>query len=163
MKLSTKRKTIFLQEQKIEVNDPTISPEDKFDGNILSSQHIGADSKRESSFTGGSSSNRTLRSITKSLKLKQQISQLKEKLEESESNSILLKNEIQNLRNELLNWVARWQTLKTKKAKIKADNRYLVSENEKMLKHEEQYKIEIIKLKAKLSKARRATKLQISS
>ena len=50
-----------------------------------------------------------------------------------------------------------------KKAILKTENKSLMSKNEEMLKHEEQYKIEIIKLKAKLSKARRATKLQISS
>ena len=46
-----------------------------------------------------------------------------------------------------------------KKASLKIENRSLVSKNEKMLKHEEQYKIEIIKLKAKLSEARRVAKL----
>ena len=88
-------------------------------GSHSSYQHVSADSRRESSFTDGSSSNRTLRSITKTMKLKQQISELKEIFSKSESNSIVLKDEMQNLRNELLTWVGRWETLRTKKAKIK--------------------------------------------
>ena len=76
---------------------------------------------------------------------------------------ITLKDEVQNLRSELLTWVGLWKSLKTKKASLKTENKSLMSNNEEMLKHEEQYKTKIIKLKDKLSKARRATKLQISS
>ena len=67
------------------------------------------------------------------------------------------------MRNELLNWLGRWENLRTKKAKIKTKNRFLLYENVRMLKHEERCKIEIIKLKAKLFEARRAIKLQNSS
>ena len=41
----------------------------------------------------------------KSIKLKQKIKQLKGKLEKAGSNSIVLKDEVQNLRNELLTWI----------------------------------------------------------
>ena len=40
-----------------------------------------------------------------------------------------------------------------KKASVKTENKSLMSKNEEMLKHEEQYKTKIIKLKAKLSEA----------
>ena len=76
---------------------------------------------------------------------------------------ITLKDEVQNLRSELLTWVGRWQSLKMKKACLKTENKSLMSKNEEMLKHEEQYKTEIIKVKAKISEARRATRLHISS
>ena len=49
-----------------------------------------------------------------------------------------------------------------KKTSLKAENKSLMSKNEEMLKHEEKYKTEIIKLKAKLSEACRATRLHIS-
>ena len=97
------------------------------------------------------------------MKFKRHISQLKEKLEKSESNLITLKDEVHNLRSELLTWFGRWQSLKTKKASLKTENKSLMSKNEEMLKHEEKNKTEIIKVKAKISEARRATRLQISS
>ena len=102
----------------------------------------------------------TLRNIVKTIKLKQQIVQLKKKLEKSKSNSIVLKDEVQNLRSELLAWVNRWQDLKVKKDKLKVVKRSLISANRKFLKREEQYKIETIKLSAKLSEARRIVNLQ---
>ena len=52
-----------------------------------------------------SSYEHTLGDIMKAIKLKQQIKQLKGKLEKGESNSIVLKDEVQNLRNELLTWI----------------------------------------------------------
>ena len=91
-----------LQEQKIEDNDLIYSPVGESDKNHLSCQHIGIDRRKESSFIDGSSANPTLINIAKTIKLKRQIAQMKEKLDRSESNSIILKDEIQNLRAELL-------------------------------------------------------------
>ena len=89
---------MFVQEHKIEDNDLISTPAVESDKNHLSCQHIGIDNRKELSFTDGSSSNPTLINIAKTLKLKWQIAQMKEKLEIFESDSIILKNEIQNLR-----------------------------------------------------------------
>ena len=94
-----------------------------------------------------------------SIKLKQQFRQVKGKLEKAESNSIVLKDEVQNLRNELLTWIKRWQNLKEKKHRLKALKKSCVNASRKLLK-QEQHKIESIKLRAKLSKARRVIKLK---
>ena len=94
------------------------------------------------------------------IKLKEQIEKLKGKLKRSESNSIVLKDEVQNLRSELLTWVKRWQDLKVKKDSLKTMKRSWITTNRKFLKREEQHKIENIKLRAKLSEARRVIKLK---
>ena len=123
-----------LQEQKIEDNDLIYSPVGESDKNNLSYQHIGIDRRKESSFTDGSSANPTLINIAKTIKLKRQIAQMKEKLDRSESNSIILKDEIQNLRAKLLAWLSRWQQVKTKKVNFKNENKYLVATNQEILK-----------------------------
>ena len=96
----------------------------------------------------------------KTIKLKQQIEQLKGKLKNAESNSIVLKDEVQNLRNELLTWIKWWQGLKEKKDRLKTLKKSWVTANRKLLKQEEQRKMENIKLRAKLSEARRVIKLR---
>ena len=58
--------------------------------------------KLESSLDNDSSSEQTLRNTIKTIKLKYKIGQLKGKLKKAESNSIVLKDEVQNLRSELL-------------------------------------------------------------
>ena len=65
-----------------------------------------------------------------------------------------------NFRSELLTRVKRWQDLKEKKDRLKTLKRSWIMDNKKLLKHEEQHKIENIKLKAKLSKAHRVIKLR---
>ena len=82
----------------------------------------------------------------KTINLKQQIVQF----EKSESNSIVLKDEGQILRSELLSWVNRWWDLKVKKYKLKDVKTSFISSNKKFLKRTEQYKIEDVKLSAKL-------------
>ena len=96
----------------------------------------------------------------KTIKLRQQIEQLKGKLKRSESNSIVLKDEVQNLRRELLTWIKQWRDLKVKKDRLKTMKRSWISANRKFLKREEQHKIENIKLKAKLFEAHRVIKLR---
>ena len=112
-----------------------------------------------SALDNDSSSEQTLRSTMKTIKLKQQIGQLKGKLKKAKSNSIVLKDEVQNLRNELLTWIKRWQDLKEKKDRLKTLKKSWIIANRKFLKQEEQHKMESIKLKAKLSEARRVIKL----
>ena len=107
-----------------------------------------------------SSSKQTLRSTMKTIKLRQQIGQLKGKLKRSELNSIVLKDEVQNLRSELLTWIKQWRDLKEKIDRLKTLKRSWIMANKKLLKHEEQHKIENIKLKAKLFEARRVIKLR---
>ena len=109
-----------------------------------------------------SSSEHTLGNIAKALKLKQQIRQLKGKLEKVESNSIVLKDEVQNLRNKLLTWIKRWHDLKEKKDRLKTLKKSWVIANRKILKQEEQHKMESIKLRPKLSEAHRFIKLKIA-
>ena len=96
----------------------------------------------------------------KTIKLKHQIEQLKGKLKKAESNSIVLKDEVENLRNDLLTWIKHWQDLKEKKDKLKTLKKSWIIANMKFLKQEEQHKMESIKLKAKLSEARRVIKLR---
>ena len=72
----------------------------------------------------------------------------------------MLKDEVQNLKNELLTWEKRWQNLKEKKDRLKALKKYWVTANRKLLKQEEQHKMESIKLRVELSKAHRVIKLR---
>ena len=58
-------------------------------------------------------------------------------------------------------WVDRWQQMKAKKDKYKAEKKLLIETNEKLLKDERVHAEKILKLKAKLSEARKAIKLQI--
>ena len=60
-------------------------------------------------------------------------------------------------------WLDRWQQVKTKKSNLKTENKSLGATNQEILKREESYKIEIFKLRAKLSEARRVIKLRITT
>ena len=71
-----------------------------------------------------------------------------------------MKDEVQNLRSELLTWVKQWQDLKVKKDRLKTMKRSWITANRKFLKRDEQHRIENIKLKAKLSEAYRVIKLR---
>ena len=75
----------------------------------------------------------------------------------------MLKTELQQQKNELLMWVNRWKQMKSKKDKCKAENKLLAATNEKLLKDEKIHEEKILKLKAKLSEARKAIKLQIAT
>ena len=59
-------------------------------------------------------------------------------------------------------WVDRWQQMKAKKDKYKVEKKLLIATNEKLLKDERVHAKKILKLRAKLSKARKAIKLQIA-
>ena len=60
-------------------------------------------------------------------------------------------------------WVDRCQQMKAKKEKYKAEKKLLKETNEKLLKDERVHAEKILKLKAKLSEARKAIKLQIAT
>ena len=60
-------------------------------------------------------------------------------------------------------WVDRWQQMKAKKDKYKAEKKLLAATNEKLLKDEKIHEEKILKLGAKLSEARKAIKLQIAT
>ena len=74
-----------------------------------------------------------------------------------------MKTELQQKKNELLMWVDRWQQMKAKKDKNKAKKKLLIATNEKLLKDERVHAEKILKLKAKLSEAKKAIKLQIAT
>ena len=138
------------QEHEDKMDNPIASPNDGFYGGQSPVMQNDTQIKRISSFSNDSSSEKTLRSTMKTIKLKKQIIQLKNKLEKSKSNSVVLKDEGQILRSELLSWVNRWWDLKVKKYKLKDVKTSFVSSNKKFLKRKEQYKIEDVKLSAKL-------------
>ena len=60
-------------------------------------------------------------------------------------------------------WVDQWRQMKAKKDKYKAEKKLLIATNEKLLKDERVHAKKILKLRAKLSKARKAIKLQIAT
>ena len=74
-----------------------------------------------------------------------------------------LKAELQQQENELLMWVDRWQKMKAKKDKYKEEKKLLAATNEKLLKDERIDEEKILKLRAKLSEARKSIKLQIAT
>ena len=73
-----------------------------------------------------------------------------------------MKTELQQKKNELLMWVDRWQQMKAKKDKCKTEKKLLIATNEKLLKDERVDAEKILKLRAKLSEAKKAIKLQIA-
>ena len=60
-------------------------------------------------------------------------------------------------------WVDRWKHMKAKKDRYKSEKKLLADSNEKFLKNEKCYEEKILKLKTKLSEARKAIKLQITT
>ena len=73
-----------------------------------------------------------------------------------------MKTELQQKKSELLMWVDQWQQMKAKKDKCKAEKKLLIATNEKLLKDERVHVEKILKLRAKLSEARKVIKLQIT-
>ena len=60
-------------------------------------------------------------------------------------------------------WVDRWQQMKAKKDRYKSKKQLLAASIEKLLKNEKSHEEKILKLRAKLSEARKAIKLQITT
>ena len=74
-----------------------------------------------------------------------------------------MKTELQQKKSELLMWVDRWKQLKAKKENYKEEKKLLKETNEKLLKDERVHAEKILKLRAKLSEARKAIKLWIAT
>ena len=74
----------------------------------------------------------------------------------------MLKIELQQQKNELLMWVDQWQQMKAKKDKYKVEKKLLAATNEKLPKDEKIHEEKILKLRAKLSEARKALSSYIS-
>ena len=85
-----------------------------------------------------------------------------DRLKEIEEARDMLKTELQQQKNELLMWVDQWQQMKAKDI-YKAEKKLLAVTNEKLLKDEKIHEEKILKLGAKLSEARKAIKLQITT
>ena len=60
-------------------------------------------------------------------------------------------------------WVYQWQQMKAKKERYNAEKKLFTATNEKLLKDEKIHEEKILKLRAKLSEARKAIKLQIET
>ena len=74
-----------------------------------------------------------------------------------------MKEEIKSLKNELLSWISKWKEMKMKKDRYKATKKFMTIMNQWLLEQTEHQKLKILKFKARLSEARWATKLQVSS
>ena len=103
----------------------------------------------------------TLKVAEQSIKIFQQHKD--KQLKEEEEACVILKTKLQQQKNELLMWVDRWKHMKEKKERYKSEKKLLVESNEKFQKNEKRYEEKILKLRAKLSKARKAIKLQIAT
>ena len=95
------------------------------------------------------------------LPMKHAINQLKDKLKEAEEARDVLEAELYQKKNELLMWVRRWQQLKAKKNRCISEKKLLATLSDQLLKNEKHCEKKILKLKAKLSEARKVIKLQI--
>ena len=74
-----------------------------------------------------------------------------------------MKEEITTLKGELLLWVNKWQELKLNKDKYKNVKISLVVANEQLIKLGEKQNVKIMKLHARLSEARQAANLHITT
>ena len=60
-------------------------------------------------------------------------------------------------------WVDIWQQMKEKNDIYKSEKKLLVASNEKLMKNDKHHEEKILKLRAKLSKARKSIKIQIAT
>ena len=91
------------------------------------------------------------------------ITQLRAEVKDHQTNALVKEEEIKTLRVELLDWVNRWRELKLRKEKYIAARKSVIITNAQLLKQAERQRLKILELKAKLSEARRAIKLQIAT
>ena len=92
--------------------------------------------------------------------LKDKITKLKTELRELYSKELDFKEEIKSLQNELLSWIRKWQEMKMKKDRYKTTKKSMAIMNQQLLEQTEHRKLKIMKLKARLSEAHRATQFQ---
>ena len=88
------------------------------------------------------------------------ITELKGKLKHCLSSTTLLEEENRTFREELLDWISRWKEVSAKKDQNKKAKRSIISTNQHLLERIEKQNIKIIRLKAKLTEARRVIALQ---
>ena len=88
------------------------------------------------------------------------IVELKNELKECQANTALKEVENKTFRAELLNWINRWKDMNIKKNQYKKAKKSMIDTNQHLLEQVEQQKLVIIRLKAKLSEARRVINLQ---
>ena len=133
--------------------------------NEFADQSYPYESKQKNSFTGDSSPVRSNEENRLTLKqiLKDKITELKTELRELYSKELDMKEEIKSLKNELFLWISKWKEMKMKKDRQKATKKSMTIMNQRLLEKTEHQKLKILKLKARLSEARRATKFQVSS
>ena len=91
---------------------------------------------------------------------KTKIAELKKELKECQANAALKDEENKTFRVELLNWVNRWKDMNLKKNRYKEAKKSMINTNQHLLEQVDQQKLIIIRLKAKLSEARRVINLQ---
>ena len=88
------------------------------------------------------------------------IAELKNELKECQADAALKDEENKTFREELLNWVNRWKNMNLKKNRYKESKNSTINTNQHLIEQVNQQKLMIIKLKAKLSEARRVISLQ---
>ena len=88
------------------------------------------------------------------------IAELKNELKEFQANAALKDEENKTFRAELLNWVNRWKEMNSKKNRYKKAKKSMIDTNQHLLEQVDRQKLVIIRLKAKLSEARRVINLQ---
>ena len=88
------------------------------------------------------------------------IIELKDKLKHCLSSTTLLEEENRTFREELLDWISRWKEISAKKNQYKKAKRSIISTNQHLLERIEKQNINIFRLKAKLTEARRVIALQ---
>ena len=86
--------------------------------------------------------------------------ELKGKLKHCISSTTLLEEENKTFREELLDWIHKWKELNVKKNQYKNTKRSVISTNQHLLDKIEKQNVKIVKLKAKLTEARRVISLQ---
>ena len=88
------------------------------------------------------------------------ITELKDEIKHCQSNATLIEEENRTFREELLSWISRWKKVNTKKNQYKRAKRSIIDTNQHLLEQIEKQKLKIIRLKAKLTEARRVVDIQ---
>ena len=85
--------------------------------------------------------------------------ELKGKLKHCLSSTALLEEENKTFREELLDWIHRSKELNIKKNQYKKSKKSIISTNQHLLERIEKQNVKIVRLKAKLTEARRVISL----
>ena len=94
------------------------------------------------------------------MSIKKIITEFKSKIKHCLSSTALLEEENRTFREELLDWISRWKEMSAKKNQYKKGKRSILGTNQHLLEIIEKQNINIIRLKAKLTEARRVIALQ---